>query len=77
MDGLMRSLRSAETREGPFFVGGGEPAVSDDVGDQDRRKLPFELLRGHGGPLRLTKWRFITNLDCPGSRGSDGADLSH
>jgi hypothetical protein len=53
MDGLMRSLRSAETRKGPFFVGGGEPAVSDDVGDQDRLKLPFESLHAMGA---LSGW---------------------
>src|SRR5271157_1958446 len=33
------------SRQNPFLVGGGEPAVTDDVGGQDRRNFPG-LARG-------------------------------
>ena len=34
------AAQRAEARQNPFLVGAGEPAVADDVGDQDRRNFP-------------------------------------
>ena len=47
--GSIRSLRSAtQPGERTLLVGAGEPAVSDDIGDQDSR----DAVR-HGAPLSL------------------------
>ena len=48
MAGSMRSLRSAaQPRERALLVRAREPAVADDVGDQDRRDFPG---LAHGAP---------------------------
>src|ERR1700757_2241211 len=49
MAGSMRSLRKGpQPPESPVFVVAGEPAVSDHVNDQDRRKF---ARFGHRAPL--------------------------
>ena len=34
------AAKASKTRERTLFIGAGEPAISDDIGDQDRGKLP-------------------------------------
>jgi hypothetical protein len=44
-DGSMRLLRSGRSpRERALFVGAGEPALADDIRDQDRRKFRVSLI---------------------------------
>ena len=42
------AAKPSEPRERPLFVGAGEPAIADDVGDQNRCEFPG---LAHGAPL--------------------------
>jgi hypothetical protein len=76
--GSIRSLRGTLTRDCSLLVGAGEPAIADNIGDQDRSDLPRfrhgaasglgdaimngESALSHGASHRHQQQHYFTNL---------------
>ena len=55
------AAQTPQARKGPVLVGAGEPAITDDIGDQDRRELAG---LAHRAPLGVAKLAQIPARVC-------------